>query len=89
MMFLWIPHNKVILATGWHQTLGWLWGGLSVAITSQAGALPPVCPLYTPCMPPVLNTLAIGFARPWPWQSPAPLPRGRTPGQLPETTPTA
>jgi hypothetical protein len=29
------------------------WSGFVVAITSQAGALPPVYPLYTPCIPPV------------------------------------
>src|ERR1017187_176095 len=36
--------------------------GFGVAITSQAGALPPVYPLYAPCIPPVWNTLANGFA---------------------------
>ena len=37
--------------------LTWLLGGSEVAITSQAGGLPPVCPLYAPWKAPVLNTL--------------------------------
>jgi hypothetical protein len=39
-----------------------LLGAFRVAITSQAVGLPLVCPLYTPCIPPVSNTLACGLA---------------------------
>src|ERR1019366_3341641 len=42
-----------------------LWGGFWVPITSQAGALPPVCPLYSPCIPHVFNTRATGLALAW------------------------
>jgi hypothetical protein len=44
----------------------WLWGGLLVAITSQAGALPPVCPLYSPCIEYAGKWLGPGLARPLP-----------------------
>src|ERR1035441_1184037 len=43
----------------------WLVHGFLLPIVSQAGALPPVCPLYTPCMPPILNTLATGLSVAW------------------------
>src|ERR1039457_3460840 len=56
----------------------WLERGFLLPITSQAGALPPVNPLYTPCMPPVCPLYApcmppvcplyapcIAHARPW------------------------
>ena len=43
------------------QALRWLLGGLSVAIASQAGALPPVYPLYAPCIAPVCGWLAPGL----------------------------
>jgi hypothetical protein len=49
------------VGSGFGAALGWLWSGLCVAITSQTCGLPPVYPLYSPCMPLVLNTLAPGF----------------------------
>jgi hypothetical protein len=44
-----------------------LWGGSWVPITSQAGSLPPVYPLYTPCIPPVfpMYSIRVQLALPW------------------------
>ena len=62
----------------------WLEGGFWIAFRSQLPRKQLVYPLYIPCIPPVLNTLATGFAlavrsgsRPEPY-----IENSRTPGEI-------
>src|ERR1035437_10507311 len=52
------PHNSLAFPAPW--------GAKLVAITSRLYGLPPICPLYSPCMPLVTSTPSIRVQLAWP-----------------------